>query len=315
MFDSTHAVLVPTHVGYLDVSTAPGQDDILRMAVASYLAKYKGATLRSYTHDLEVFLRWCADHDLAPLDAKRGHIELYLRWLEQTGWSSATICHRFDTMRGFYKAADRDEVLPGKDPCRWVDRPRVDKDGQRRTYLTPLEFGRFIAAAKKMGPRYHALAALLGLNALRVSEALSLNIEDITVDGGYDVIHFIGKGGSTYAVPLSVPVMRAVHDAIDERDAGPLLTSSRRTRMSKSTATRMVKEIATEAGVNTDISPHSLRRTFATTAVASGVPIRDVQLTMRHASLNTTVIYDRGGRSHDRNSTHRVASFVSGMAS
>lgn len=308
--------LVPTEVGFLDLRPAPGQPDQLRMAIASFLSKYTGKTLAGYRCDLNIFLGWCADpeHTVAPLHAQRGHIELYLRWMEQTGWASATIAKRYDTVRGFYKAADRDDYLPGKDPCRWVERPKIDHDGQRRTFLTPLEFGQFIAAAKTMGPRHYAFACLLGLNALRCAEACSLNIEDMTVDGGYDVINFIGKGGGSYAVPLSMPVMRAVAAAIDGRTEGPILTTKWKTRMTKSSARRLVKAIAVEAGVNTDISPHSLRRSFATTAVATGVPIRDVQVTLRHRSINTTTIYDRGGTSHDRNSTHRVASFVSGIA-
>lgn len=318
MNEPTASALEPTEVGFLDIvrRTDTGPSDKLQLAIAGFLSKYKGQTLTGYRYDLNVFLKWCADpeHYVDPLDAKRGHIELYLRYLELTGWASATITKRYDTVRGFYRAADRDELLTGKDPCRWVERPKIDKEGQRRTYLNSLEFGQFLAAAKEMGPRYHALAALLGLNALRIAEACSLNIEDMTVENGYDVIHFVGKGGGSYAVPLSVPVMRAVQAAIDERPSGPILTTSRKTRMTRSTARRMIKEIAQVAGVNDDISPHSLRRTFATTAIATGVPIRDVQITLRHKSLNTTTIYDRGGNSHDRNSTHRVSSFVSGMA-
>lgn len=84
--------------------------------------------------------------------------------------------------------------------------------------------------------------------------------------------------------------------------------------MTPTTARRMVKEIARAAGVDEHISPHSLRRSFATTASSMGISIRDIQLTLRHASPNTTGIYIRDGKSHDRNSTHRVASFVSGMA-
>lgn len=310
----TQHTLVPAQVGYLDIPGRVGPaTDQLRLAIASFLAGYRGRTRDGYEYDLNVYLNWCRRPDadnpsfaLAPLEAKRGHLELYVRWLEQTGWATATCAKRYDTVRGFYRAADRDELLPGKDPCTWVKRPVVDTDGQKRTFLNPLDFGRFMAAAKEHGPQPYALACLLGLNALRIAEACSLNIEDITVDGGYDVIHFLGKGGGSYAVPLSVPVMRAVHDAIDDRTEGPLLLTKWRTRMTRPAAS---------AGVTTDLSPHSLRRSYATTAVAVGIPIRDVQVTLRHRSMNTTAIYDRGGKSHDRNSTHRVASFISGMAS
>lgn len=132
---------------------------------------------------------------------------------------------------------------------------------------------------------------------------------------GYDVIRFVGKGGHTYTVPLAVPVSRAVHSVIDGRDTGPILTTSWKTRMTRSAASRMIREIAQEAEVNDQISPHSLRRTFATTASAMGVPLRDIQNTLRHASPSTTGIYIRDGENLDRNSTHQVAAFLSGMAS
>lgn len=306
---------VPAEVGYLDLPRVSADTDRLRMAIAGFLAKYTGSTLAGYRYDLNLFLAWCADpdHRVDPLSAKRGHIELYIRWMESTGWKSATIAKRYDTIRGFFRAADRDEMLDGRDPCTWVERPKVDFDSQRRTVLQPLSFALFLAAAKKISPQHHAFAGLLGVNALRIAELCSLNIEDMTVEDGYDILHFIGKGGKSAAVPLSVPVMRAVHDAIDGRTHGPIVVTRWKTRMTPTTARRMVKEIARAAGVDSDISPHSLRRSFATTASSMGVSIRDIQNTLRHASPTTTGIYIRDGKSHDRNSTHTVASFVSGM--
>lgn len=303
-------------IGYLDMPAVSADPDRLRMAVAGFLAKYTGSTLAGYRYDLNLFLAWCAnpDHHVDPLAAKRGHLELYIRWMETTGWASATIAKRYDTIRGFFRAADRDELLDGKDPCTWVERPKVDSEAQRRTVLQPLAFTLFLAAAKKLGPQHHAFASLLGINALRIAELCSLNIEDMTVEDGYDILHFVGKGGKTAAVPLSVPVMRAVRDAIDGRTQGPVVVTKWKTRMTPTTARRMVKEIARAAGVDTDISPHSLRRSYATTASSIGVSLRDIQNTMRHASPQTTGIYIRDGKSHDRNSTHRVASFVAGMS-
>lgn len=314
----SHAIAVPvSEVGYLDLR----QDtDPLMLAFYGFLAAYKGGTRKDYEHDLKIYLEWCASIGLAPLAAKRGHLESYVRWMEtqrdpRTGrlWASSTICRRYDTIRGFYRAADRDELLPGKDPATWVKRPKVDHDSQRRTYLNALEFGQFMAQAEIAGPIPFALASLLGLNALRISEACSLNIEEMTVDQGYDVINFIGKGGKWFAAPLSVPVMRAVRAVVGDRTEGPVLLNQWGNRMTRANADRIIKQIARDAKVNSDISPHSLRRTYVTTASAVGISMRDVQITLRHKHLNTTMIYDRGTGSHDRNSTHRLSSFVFGI--
>lgn len=144
-------------VGHLAIPNRPGPLDASIRAAEAYLISYTGHTRAGYEHDLTKFFEWCAQHDLIPLEAKRPHLEAWIRYMkDDTIWKSATIAKRYDTIRGYYRAADRDEVLPGKDPCTWITRPQVDKDEQRRTVLNVLEHGRFVAAAEKMGPRYHA---------------------------------------------------------------------------------------------------------------------------------------------------------------
>ncbi len=80
-------------------------------AVASFLARYRGMTLRAYRQDLLGFLRWCIERQLTPLGAERPHLELYLRWMEQRGYAPATIGRRFGTVAGFYKYAVLDGHL------------------------------------------------------------------------------------------------------------------------------------------------------------------------------------------------------------
>lgn len=305
----THEIISAADVGFLQLRAAP---DLLFLIKHGYLAKYKGTTRRDYETDLEVFLAWCRRMGLDPLEAKRAHMEFYLRWLEESGWKSATISRRFGVVAGMYRYAVIDELLD-KDPTIAVDRPKVNFEEQKRTYLTPLEFGRFTAAAEEMGLIPHALTCILGLNALRIAEACSLNIEAMSVESGYDVIHFRGKGGDTYAAPLAVPTMRAVRAVIGDRTEGPILLNKWGRRMTRANATLIIRHIARSACVNEDISPHSLRRSFATTGVAVGIPVRDLQITLRHRDIKTTMRYDRGSHGHDRNATHRMASYIAGM--
>jgi integrase/recombinase XerD len=91
-------------------------------AALSFLARYRGDTLRAYSQDLRAFLRWCAEHAVEPLQAQRPHLELYLCWMEQRGLAPATISRRFTTVAGFYRYA----VIDGhcqKDPSLAVSRP------------------------------------------------------------------------------------------------------------------------------------------------------------------------------------------------
>lgn len=172
----------------------------------------------------------------------------------------------------------------------------------------------FLAAAKKPGVMANALARLLAERGLRISEATQLDVTDVIQLGGYDHVQFIGKGGQSATVPLPVPTARAVRLAIGDRTEGPLLLNARGRRMDRAAATRIIRKIAAAAAVNQEISPHSLRRSFATTGIAMGVPLRDMQLSLRHKSPNTTAIYDRRGANPDRDAAHRVAGYLAGMA-
>lgn len=301
---ATHLAL-PT-VGHLE------QMDPLELAVAGFLARYRGSTFTDYRTDLKHFLGWCASKKLHPLQATRPHLELYVRWLEETGWASSTVARRFGTVSLFFKYAALDELIT-KDPAVSVTRPQVRRDEQRRTFLKPIEFASFLDAARELGPQEHALTALLGMSGLRIAEACGLDIASLTVESGYDTLRFIGKGGKPAIVSLPVPVMRAVREAIGDREVGPILLNSRGRRLDRAAATRTIRRIAKRAHVKTDISPHSLRRTFCTSGLVQGVPLRDMQIAMRHSDPATTTLYDMAAGSPDRLASHRVASYLAGM--
>lgn len=294
------------------LSRALASRDPLELAIAGFLAGYKGNTFRCYRTDLQTYLAWCAQHDLNPLEAKRPHIELYMRHNERQGWAESTMRRKYLVVRLFYKAAVQDDFLT-KNPAEYAKPPVIHEESQRRTFLTPLEFAAFLQAARELGVMEHAVAALLGLCGLRVAEACVLDIESLGDEGGYDSLKFIGKGGKPADIPLPIPVMRAVRACIGDRTSGPLLLNKAGRRLDQRAAHRMVRRIAAHAKVNTDISPHSLRRTFCTSGLVSGVPMRDMQIAMRHSDPRTTGKYDMAKNNKDRHASHRVASFLAGM--
>lgn len=135
-----------------------------------------------------------------------------------------------------------------------------------------------MAQAAEHGVMANALACLLGLRGMRIDSACSLDVVDVTQQQRYDVVTFIAKGGKLTTMALPVPATRAVRAAIGDRTDGPLLLNTRDRRMDRAAATRCIRKIAAAAKVDTDISPHSLRRSFITTGLASGIPARDMQL-------------------------------------
>jgi integrase/recombinase XerD len=285
--------------------------DPLELALAGFLSAYKGRTFVKQRRLIKQYVDWCTQNELPPLTAKRPHIELYVRWCEQQAWSEAYIAQHFICVRSFYKACVRDEILV-KNPAEFVNAPKVHIEGQARCFLTPLEFAAFLEASRKLGVVEHAATVLLGLCGLRVAELCSLRVESLSQDGGYDMLTFIGKGSKPAVIPLPIPVMRAVREVVGDRTSGPLLHNQSGHALTEQDARRLVTRIGKVAGCH-HITPHGLRRTFCTSGLVSGVPMRDMQIAMRHADPRTTGLYDMAKNNRDRHASHRVASFLAGM--
>jgi integrase len=100
----------------------------------------------------------------------------------------------------------------------------------------------------------------------------------------------------------------------DERSEGPVFLTDAANRMNRYQAARLVRRLARHAWIDKTISPHSLRHSFITAALDTGVPLRDVQEAASHADPRTTMRYDRARQSLDRHATHIVATFVAGAA-
>jgi integrase len=108
-------------------------------------------------------------------------------------------------------------------------------------------------------------------------------------------------------IPLPVPVLRAVREAIEGRSGGPLLLNTRGERFRTASVAARLRRLAATAGITTTLTPHGLRRTFCTAGLVAGVPLRDMQYAMRHADSRTTMRYDMDRANLDRHAAHAVA--------
>lgn len=282
-------------------------------AFIGYLARLRSAnTQRIYRYQLLKFTEWCGQHGLPALDAKRVHIDLYLREVKDTRLAEATVAMRFMVVRGFFRYAVEEELVD-RDPTLRMTPPEVDRAKQYRPFLTPLEYAALLSVARQSSPCDHAAVAIFGMMGLRLAEALSLMIDSISYDRGYELITFVGKGNKQATMPMPIPVLRAVHAAIDHRAAGPILTADNGVDpLSPSGARRMLRRLCRRAGVPNS-PPHALRRTFCTSGLLAGVPIDLMQHSMRHADQRMTNIYNMAKDNLDRHATHRVAAYLSGM--
>jgi integrase/recombinase XerD len=285
--------------------------DQLRLAVAAYLARFKGASRYHTESDLRSYLTWCAEHGLDPLDAHRPHLELYIRWMQEIRrLKPSTVSRRFSVTAGFYRTCVIDGILEHS-PAEHVRRPSVPPESPTLGF-THLQFEALLTAARESAnPCDFALVAMLGLLGLRIFEATGTDIGDIGEEHGHRVLRVCGKGTKVVPVPLPPAVGRAIDRAIGTRSRGPILLNSRGARMDRYVATRRLRHLAESAGVRiTRPHPHMLRHTFVTTMLDAGVDLRDVQIAARHADPRTTMGYDRARKNLDRHPNYILAAYM-----
>ncbi len=289
------------------VATSP----VLRLAVAAYLARFKGQSRVHAESDLRGYLLRCESRQLDPLAATRPHIEIYVRWLQEVRrYRPSTVSRRVSVLAGFYRTCVIDGALEHS-PAEYVRRPNVPAESPTLG-LTHLQFEALLTAARTSANRSDfALVTMLGLLGLRIFEATGSNIQDLGEEHGHRVLRVHGKGDKVVLAPLPPAVSRAVERSIDERTAGPILLSSRGTRMDRHCATRRLRRLAEQAGVKRPrMHPHMLRHTFVTTMLDAGVDLRDVQIAARHADPRTTMRYDRARKNLDRHPNYILAAYM-----
>lgn len=159
------------------------------------------------------------------------------------------------------------------------------------------------------------MAFLLGINALRASEAAAVRIEDYSETmRGHRVLHLIGKGNKPATMPITVPVLRVLEACRGQRTDGALIRRPiSGNPVDRRDVYRMVARTAKCAGIPRHISPHSLRHAAITNALDAGVPLRDAQILARHADPRTTQHYDRACGNLDRHGVHFLTAYVAGV--
>ncbi len=169
----------------------PAFTDTERIALAGFLAGYRGLTRDAYALDLRQFTTWCRARSLALFTVHRADIESFARDLEVRGRARATVTRRLCTIAGVYKYAVEEELLEHS-PAAHVRRPRVDYESHA-TALDRNELGALLVAAGLGPPAEHALISLLALNGLRVSEATGAGIEHLGLERGHRTLTIARK--------------------------------------------------------------------------------------------------------------------------
>lgn len=281
----------------------------------SWLIRYRNDnTRRGYERNIFEWLNWCRDREIEPLAATRVHIEAYTRWLELKGLQQSTIAGKQNALAGFYRFAIIDEYIV-KNPMVHVARITVPREsttnGLRRGELHDV-----LRAAEEHSPRLAALLKLLGLNGLRISEALGIDVGDLGMERGWHTVRVLRKGGKYQTLPLAPPTAWAITQYLDGRDTGPVFITKTGNRLTRNQAGAEIRSLCRDLGITKRISPHSFRHAFVTLSLdaGAGAAIRDVQNATGHADSRMVSYYDRNRESLDRNPTHGLSAFIDGMA-
>ena len=215
------------------------------------------------------------------------------------GLAPTSLRRRAAALKGFYRFAFGEGLIE-VDVAAHLDLPRMPR--LLPDTLTVPETERLLAAPPREALIDRALLELLYASGLRVSEALRLDLEDISLDGGF--VRVIGKGDRERLVPVGEVALetirawmagpRAVRLAehhVEPIRGGPLFVTTTGRRLARQQAWTMVKRAAGAAGLVGKVSPHTLRHSFATHLLEGGADLRIVQELLGHASISTTQLY------------------------
>jgi integrase/recombinase XerD len=266
-----------------------------------YLKITKGLssnTISSYKTDLKDYVLFIENNYYIkdPSDITKQHIRNYIGRLKRKDNTSSSISRKVSAIRSFHKFL-LNEKLVDSNVSLGVSLPK--KEQKLPVILSVEEVDALMIAADGDEPlelRNKAMLELLYGSGLRVSELLDVRLQDLHLNMGF--INVVGKGNKERIVPIGELGQQAIKRYIDKgrtelkKVPGDILfVNSRGSKISRVGFYKMIKKLAIKAGIMKDISPHTLRHSFASHLLENGVDLRSVQELLGHEDISTTQIY------------------------
>lgn len=273
----------------------------------AYLLLEKGLsdnTRQAYERDLARFLDYLADEGIAYREVTLDDLHHYASALYDTGISPTSISRMLSGVRSFYWFLLQEGEIEA-DPTELLEMPK--RPTRLPNVLSLDEVERLEAAADLSlieGRRDKAIVEVLYSCGLRVSELCGLRLSDLYLDEGF--IRVLGKGGKQRLVPISPRAVKELELWMTDRteietkpgeDDYIFLSKTRGRHLSRITIFRNLQILAEKAGITKQISPHTLRHTFATHLLEGGANLRAIQAMLGHAGIETTELYTHIDRS------------------
>jgi len=254
-------------------------------------------TVRAYSADLRQYLDWAVRADVDPIGLTHRQMRLYLAEMDRAGYARRTIARRLSAVRSLFAYLVA-EGLVASDPSSVLATPKIPS---RLPNVIPDEALQALLGAPDLatptGVRDRAVLELLYATGARVSEVVGLRVSDLDFAQGQ--VRLYGKGAKERIVPVYEVALASVKTYLLE--ARPkfarstaedhLFLSSRGRPLSADAVRRFFRRYTSVVGRGIDLTPHSMRHTFATHLVEAGADLRTVQELLGHVALSTTQIY------------------------
>jgi integrase/recombinase XerD len=273
--------------------------DLVR-AYENYLTKVKQAsvnTVSSYMRDIRQFAQWLSVYEETDvIDATKENISTFLAHLEEEGRSGATLSRNLASLKNFYSYVVSTGFLE-QTPVSDIHVDRGEKKAPQ--ILTSKEVELLLAqpvCVDAKGCRDKAMLEVMYATGIRVTELISLDISDVNLDLG--IIKCSGSRKSR-AIPLYPAALRALKAYIDNVRVGMILDTDEKAlfvnvsgvRMSRQGFWKILKHYQGTAHIEKEITPHTLRHSFAVHLLENGADLGSVQELMGHSDISSTQVY------------------------
>lgn len=264
-----------------------------------FLAEEKKAspnTLSSYLRDVRQYLNWLEEAGISPAQAVHADVEAYTRSMTAHGKSAATVTRCQASLKSFYNwLIEIGQV--GENPARGLTQTKVER--KLPHILTSREVELFLEQpdpTDAKGCRDKAMLELLYATGIRVSELIGLDLENLNLSAGF--IRCASRGKERI-IPLYQAAVRALQNYLDRvrpqmvehPDEKALFVNMSGERMSRQGFWKIIKHYQEKAGIQKDITPHTLRHSFAAHLLENGADLHSIQEMLGHADISSTQIY------------------------
>ena len=253
-------------------------------------------TLSSYLRDVRQYLEWLDEAGLSPAQAVHADVEAYTRSMTAHGKSAATVTRCQASLKSFYNwLIEIGQV--GENPARGLTQTKVER--KLPHILTSREVELFLEQpdpSDAKGCRDKAMLELLYATGIRVSELIGLDLENLNLSAGF--IRCASRGKERI-IPLYQAAVRALQNYLDRvrpqmvehPDEKALFVNMSGERMSRQGFWKIIKHYQEKAGIQKDITPHTLRHSFAAHLLENGADLHSIQEMLGHADISSTQIY------------------------